>query len=58
MHTLETEPAELEPELQEELAQAEALANPDHAQDKPWCIPPISLTFTLNQYFRISLIVH
>jgi hypothetical protein len=27
-------------------------------QDKPWCIPPQSLTFILNHYFMVSLIVH
>jgi hypothetical protein len=58
MHTIEIEPVETEPELQEELAQAETSANPDHTQDKPRCIPPKSLTFILTQYFRINLIVH
>jgi hypothetical protein len=44
-YTIETEPAEPEPELQEELAQAEVSANPDHAQGKPRCISPIILVF-------------
>jgi hypothetical protein len=40
MHTIETEPVESEPELQDELSQVEASANPNHAQGKPRCIPP------------------
>jgi hypothetical protein len=48
MHTIEIDPAEAELELQEEIAQAEASANPDQAQGKPRCIPPIILVFSFE----------
>jgi hypothetical protein len=35
----------MELELSEELAPAEAFGNPDHAQGKPLCIPPIIFFF-------------
>jgi hypothetical protein len=48
MHMIEIEPAKPEPELQEELAQAEASANPNHTQGNPRCIPPIILVFSFE----------
>jgi hypothetical protein len=55
MHTIETEPAELEPELQEELAQAEASTNPNHTQGKLRCIPPRILVFYFESLLYAKL---
>jgi hypothetical protein len=49
----------VEPEPKELTEQVPAEeTNPELAKGKPRCIPLKSLTFTLNQYFMLSLIVH
>jgi hypothetical protein len=51
------DPAPEEPELEVQAEQAEE-ANPEPEQGKPRCITPHSLTFILNRYPYVNLIVH
>jgi hypothetical protein len=48
-----------EPELEVQAEQAEAKeTNPEAKQGRPRCITPQSLTFILNRYLMLRLIVH
>jgi hypothetical protein len=57
MCSLDHVPDESESKVQAEQAQAEE-TNPEIAQGKPQCIPPIIFYFSFNHYFMLTLIVH
>jgi hypothetical protein len=57
MCSLDHVPDEPESKVQAEQAQVEE-TNPEIAQGKPQCIPPIIFYFSFNHYFMLTLIVH
>jgi hypothetical protein len=58
MHTIDIDCAKPESEVQAEQTQVKAITNLALDQGELWCNKPPSLTFNLNLYLMLRMIMH